>query len=101
MIYDVDNMFYIYLRDFPQSTHLFGFNSRWKKPSLSILDFQGATRLKKGKVGEHGSQIWRLMHAKYMHELCSLLMHYNVISCYNHALQGFMGIFRRSPLIWL
>jgi hypothetical protein len=31
-----------------------------------------------------------LMHAKYMHALCSLLMHiptyYNVISCYNHVL---------------
>jgi hypothetical protein len=31
------------------------------------------------------------MHAKYMHELCSLLIHiptyYNVISCYNHQLQ--------------
>jgi hypothetical protein len=31
-----------------------------------------------------------LMHAKYMHELCSLLMHiptyYNVISSYNHVL---------------
>jgi hypothetical protein len=30
------------------------------------------------------------MHVKYMHELCSLLMHipiyYNVISCYNHDL---------------
>jgi hypothetical protein len=34
-----------------------------------------------------------LMHAKYMHNLCSLLMHtptcYNVISCYNHVLWGF------------
>jgi hypothetical protein len=33
------------------------------------------------------------MHAKYAHELCSLLMHiptyYNVISCYNHDLWGF------------
>jgi hypothetical protein len=33
------------------------------------------------------------MHAKYMHDLCSLLMHnpiyYNVISCYNHVLWGF------------
>jgi hypothetical protein len=32
-----------------------------------------------------------MMHAKYMHELCSLLMHiptyYNAISCYNHDLQ--------------
>jgi hypothetical protein len=32
-----------------------------------------------------------LMHAKYMHELYSLLMHipiyYDVISCYNHELQ--------------
>jgi hypothetical protein len=31
-----------------------------------------------------------VMHAKYMHELCSLLMHipiyYNVISFYNHVL---------------
>jgi hypothetical protein len=31
-----------------------------------------------------------LMHAKYMHKLCSLLMHiptyYNVISYYNHVL---------------
>jgi hypothetical protein len=31
-----------------------------------------------------------LMHPKYMHELCNLLMHiptyYNVISCYNHVL---------------
>jgi hypothetical protein len=31
------------------------------------------------------------MYAKYMHELCSLLMYiptyYNVISCYNHDLQ--------------
>jgi hypothetical protein len=31
-----------------------------------------------------------LMHAKYMHDLCSLLMHiptyYNVISSYNHVL---------------
>jgi hypothetical protein len=33
------------------------------------------------------------MHAKYMHELCSLLMHiptyYNVISCYNNVLWTF------------
>jgi hypothetical protein len=33
----------------------------------------------------------RLMHAKYTHERCSLLMHiptyYNIISCYNHDLQ--------------
>jgi hypothetical protein len=32
----------------------------------------------------------RVMHAKYMHDLCSLLMHiptyYNIISCYNHVL---------------
>jgi hypothetical protein len=41
------------------------------------------------------------MHAKYMHELCSLLMHipiyYNVISCYNHVSTCFMRIFHRSP----
>jgi hypothetical protein len=34
-----------------------------------------------------------LMYEKYIHELCSLLMHvptyYNVISCYNHDLWGF------------
>jgi hypothetical protein len=34
-----------------------------------------------------------LMHAKYMHDLYSLLMHiptyYNAISCYNHVLWGF------------
>jgi hypothetical protein len=34
--------------------------------------------------------LWLVMHAKYMHKLCSLLMHsatyYNVISCYNHVL---------------
>jgi hypothetical protein len=34
-----------------------------------------------------------LMHAKYMHKLCSLLMHipiyYNAISCYNHVLWEF------------
>jgi hypothetical protein len=33
------------------------------------------------------------MHAVYMHELCSLLMHiliyYNVVSSYNHVLWGF------------
>jgi hypothetical protein len=33
------------------------------------------------------------MHAKYMHELCSLLIYiptyYNVISFYNHVLCGF------------
>jgi hypothetical protein len=33
------------------------------------------------------------MHAKYMHDIFSLLMHiptyYNVISCYNHVLWGF------------
>jgi hypothetical protein len=33
------------------------------------------------------------MHAKYMHELCSLLMHnptyYYIISCYNHVLWRF------------
>jgi hypothetical protein len=33
------------------------------------------------------------MHAKYIHDLCSLLMHiptyYNVISCYNYVLWGF------------
>jgi hypothetical protein len=50
-------------------------------------------------------KVWWLMHVKYMHELCSLLMHiptyYNVISCYNHDLQLFMGIFHRSPLFWL
>jgi hypothetical protein len=37
-----------------------------------------------------------MMHAKYKHDLCSLLMHiptyYNVNSCYNHDLQCFMGI---------
>jgi hypothetical protein len=36
---------------------------------------------------EHDKQV---MHTKYMHELCSLLMriptYYNVISCYNHVL---------------
>jgi hypothetical protein len=34
-----------------------------------------------------------VMHAKYMHDLCTLLMHiptyYNVISCYNYVLWGF------------
>jgi hypothetical protein len=44
-----------------------------------------------------------LMHAKYMHELCSLLMHipiyYDVIICYNYDLQWFMGIFLCIPLI--
>jgi hypothetical protein len=38
-----------------------------------------------------GLKTGHVMHAKYMHELCSLLMHiptyYNVISCYNHDLQ--------------
>jgi hypothetical protein len=38
---------------------------------------------------DHMSIRW-LMHAKYMHGLCSLLTHipthYNVISCYNHVL---------------
>jgi hypothetical protein len=35
------------------------------------------------------------MHAKYMYELCSLLMHiptyYNVISCYNHVYNDLWG----------
>jgi hypothetical protein len=42
---------------------------------------------------EHGLSFGIMMHAKYMHELCSLLMHiptyYNVINCYNHVLWGF------------
>jgi hypothetical protein len=45
----------------------------------------------------------RLMHAKYMHDLCSLLMHistyYNVISCYNHVLECFVGIFIDHPYL--
>jgi hypothetical protein len=40
---------------------------------------------------EHGLSLGMLVHAKYMHEFCSLLMHiltyYNVISCYNHDLK--------------
>jgi hypothetical protein len=44
----------------------------------------------------------QVMHAKYMHELCSLLMHiptnYNVISCYNHVLMFYVD-FPSIPLI--
>jgi hypothetical protein len=38
-----------------------------------------------------------MMHAKFMHELCSLLMQFpiylDVMRCYNHVLHLFMGIF--------
>jgi hypothetical protein len=42
-----------------------------------------------------------LMHAKFMHELCSLLFHIptylDVMRCYNHVLHWFIGIFHRPP----
>jgi hypothetical protein len=38
----------------------------------------------------HMPHLCVLMHAKYMHDLCSLLIHiptyYNVIRCYDHVL---------------
>jgi hypothetical protein len=46
-----------------------------------------------------------VMHAKFMHDLCSLFMHIptylDVMGCYNHIFHWFMGIFHRSPLFWL
>jgi hypothetical protein len=40
---------------------------------------------------------WKVMQAKLMHELYSLLMHtptcLDVVGCYNHIWYGFMGIF--------
>jgi hypothetical protein len=42
-----------------------------------------------------------LMHAKFMHELCSLLIYIptylDVMRCYNHVLHLFMEVFHRSP----
>jgi hypothetical protein len=39
---------------------------------------------------DHGLSLGMLMHAKYVYDLCSLLMHiptyYNIIGCYNHVL---------------
>jgi hypothetical protein len=49
------------------------------------------TQVEEQGILEAGRTATHLMHAKYMHELCSLLMHipiyYNNISCYNHDLQ--------------
>jgi hypothetical protein len=46
-----------------------------------------------------------LLHAKFMYELCSLLMYIltclDVMRCYNHVLYWFMEIFHRFLLFWL
>jgi hypothetical protein len=71
----------------------------WRRPIFGIFcskhffanGHQDAHMISYGTFSySHRSRVRWLMHAKYMHELCSLLMHiptyYNVISCYNHVL---------------
>jgi hypothetical protein len=50
-------MFCIDFRDFPNNPLSFGFNSLCQKTLISILDFPGDTRLKKGKIREHDLEI--------------------------------------------
>jgi hypothetical protein len=50
---------------------------------------------------EHWLSLGILRHAKFMHELCSLLLHIptylNVMRCYNHVFALILGIFQTIP----